>query len=64
MKKKDVTLLNRVFPPDLLTVGDIMVVIVPVLGAVSMKRCSDVSFAVIKNSEASLECFENLEEKN
>ena len=40
-----------------------MVVIVPVLRAVSMKRCSDVSFAVIKNSEASLECFENLSKR-
>ena len=64
MKKKGVTLLNLVFTTDLLTVSNIMVVIVPVLGAVSMKRCSDVSFAVIKNSEASLECFEDLEGKN
>merc|ERR1712227_628600 len=54
---------NRSIGEDLLTVGDIMVVIVPVLGAVSMKRGSDVSFAVIKNSEASLECFENLAEE-
>ena len=52
------------FPTDLLTVGDIVVVIIPVLRSISMKRCSDVSLTVIKYSEASLECFENLKEKN
>ena len=52
------------FPTDLLTVGDIVVVIITVLRSISMKRCSDVSFTVIKYSEASLECFENLKEKN
>ena len=45
---------------DLLTVGDVVVVIIAVLGAISMKRCPDISFPIIEHSEASLECFEDL----
>jgi len=45
---------------NLLTVGDVVVVIIAVLGSISMKRCPNISFPIIKNSEASLECFKDL----
>ena len=49
---------------DLLTVGDVVVVIVAVLGAISMKRCPDISLPIIKNTEAPLECLEDLNRKS
>ena len=44
----------------LLTVSDIVVVIVTGLMTVSVQRCSDIPFSIIKHSKASLESFENL----
>ena len=47
----------------LLTVSDIVVVIVTGLMTVSVQRCSDIPFSIIKHSKASLESFENLNKK-
>ena len=60
------TLQNCVFfrLTDLLTVSDVAVVIVAVLGAISMKRCLDISFPIIKNTQAPLECLEDLNRKS
>ena len=41
-----------------------MVVIIAVLGAISMKRSPDISFPIIKNTEAPLECLEDLNRKS
>ena len=60
MTKKIINFFTLLFLTDLLAVGDVVVVIIAVLGAISMKRCPDISFPIIEHSEASLECFEDL----